>query len=270
MSALSRDFYDYTREELARALQQQFGWPAFRAAQLFKWVYRKGITRFPEMSDLSRAARRELSEFFLFPEVGFAARRLSRDGSRKYLLRLQDGECIETVLVNQPARRTVCLSSQVGCALGCAFCRTGAMGFKRNLSAAEIVRQLLVVQADAGSGAGQAFDNIVFMGMGEPLANFEQVRRALLILGDEYGLGISGRRVTLSTAGLVPGIDELALSGLKVNLAVSLNATSDEVRSALMPVNKVYPIKELIACLRRYPLKRRQRITIEYVFSIVS
>lgn len=245
-------------------LLERFAASPYRAGQLFKWVYRKHVLDPLKMSDLSKTLRRELAALFCFPSLRLIKRLISADGSRKYVLEGGRGDLVEAVMVHQEKRLTLCVSSQVGCALGCIFCRTGSMGYKRNLSASEMVRQILVLEEDA-KNFKQSFQNIVFMGMGEPLQNIGELRRALAIIGDNHGLGVSGRRVTVSTAGLVPAIDELGSLGLDVNLAVSLNATTDEVRSFLMPINKAYPLQKLLESLRRFPLKRRKRITIEYV-----
>jgi len=198
------------------------------------------------------------------PLLEIRKREISKDGTRKYLLELDNGDLIESVMIKQPRRMTLCVSSQVGCAMGCTFCRTASMGLKRNLRASEMVRQIVTVIEDA-KNFGDMFQNLVFMGMGEPLHNLSQLLQALRILADDRGLGISGRRVTVSTSGLVPGIDKLAASGVEVNLAVSLNATSDEVRSKLMPINRRYPLRALMEALKRFPLKPRKRFTLEYV-----
>jgi 23S rRNA (adenine2503-C2)-methyltransferase len=185
------------------------------------------------------------------------------DGTRKFLFRLQDGEEIESVLIPDEDRLTACISTQVGCPLACRFCLTGLMGMRRNLKAGEIVGEVLALQ-DA-LAAGERISNIVLMGMGEPLLNLPEVERALRILCDDHGAGFSPRRITLSTAGHVPGIARLAASDLGVNLAVSLSATTDEVRDRLMPINRRWPIADLLNACRAYPLPNRRRLTFEYV-----
>lgn len=258
------DFYGLTREELAALLKERFDAPAFRAAQIFQWVYKHGRTDFTEMTNLSREMRTSLGDLFEFKEAPIRSRQISRDGTRKYLFELEQGAAIESVMIKQPTRMTLCVSSQVGCGMGCAFCRTATMGFQRHLSTSEIIRQVRGVIKDAAN-FGDMFQNIVFMGMGEPLHNLRGVVNALKILTDPMAFAIGPRKITVSTSGLVPAIEKFGPSGLDVSLAVSLNATTDEVRSQIMPVNKAFPIERLLAALRVYPVKPRKQITIEYV-----
>lgn len=257
------DFYDYSRESLAALLADRFGERAFRSTQLFQWVYKRETTDPSAMSDLGRAFRERVAATFRFPKGALHDRQISRDGTRKYLVEVDRGDRVEAVMIKQPTRMTLCVSSQVGCGMGCKFCRTATMGFKRHLSTSEIIRQVLAVIGDAKE-FGDMFSNVVFMGMGEPLHNLRSVTEAVRILTDPHGLNIGPRKITVSTVGLVPAIREFG-AAVKANLAVSLNATTDEVRSAIMPMNKAYPISELLECLREYPLERRKRITIEYV-----
>lgn len=258
------DFYGLTRGRLAALLAERFDAPAFRAGQIFRWVYGRGITDFELMSDMRRELRAQLSGAFVFARAVPVERLCSGDGTRKFLLEFADGRRVETVLVKQPDRTTLCLSSQVGCALGCAFCRTATMGLVRSLSACEIVQQVLAARDDCRQ-VGDGFENIVFMGMGEPLQNLEAVADAAEILSDQFGLGLSPRKITVSTAGWVPGIERFVERGVRANLAVSLNAADDELRSRLMPVNRRHPLADLISALRKVPVKRRRRITIQYV-----
>jgi 23S rRNA (adenine2503-C2)-methyltransferase len=239
------------------------GQPRYRGRQLFHWVQARRVMDVGLMTDLSQALRAELHGRIRVsrPEVVQVQRAV--DGTRKYLLRLADGEEIESVLIPDEDRLTACISSQVGCPLACRFCLTGLMGVRRNLTAAEIAGQVLLLQ-DRLEG-GERISNIVMMGMGEPLLNFPQVERALPILSDEHGASFSPRRITVSTAGHVPGIQKLAASDLGVNLAVSLSATTDAVRSRIMPINKRWPIAELLEACRAYPLPNRRRLTFEYV-----
>jgi len=230
----------------------------YRARQIFKWLYQKGAVSFEEMSNLSKEFRRELSETAFISELVPEVTEVSLDGTRKYLFRLADGNSIESVLIPEEDRNTLCISSQVGCAMGCQFCMTGSFRLVRNLSTAEIVNQICAVKREAD------VKNIVFMGMGEPLANLENVIRALRIITDDDGLQFSTRRVTVSTAGLVPELDRLG-EAVTANLAVSLNATTDELRDRIMPVNRVYPLRELLAACKRFPLPSRRYITFEYV-----
>ncbi len=251
------DLKNYNLQELERFIAGH-GKERYRARQIFKWLYQKGATTFAEMSDLSKGFRTELEKCAFISSLEAETVEESRDGSRKYLFRLADGNAIESVLIPDEGRATLCVSSQVGCAMACEFCLTGTFKLARNLLPSEIVNQVLAVQKDA------EITNIVFMGMGEPLANLENVIRALEIIISPDGLQFSSRRVTVSTAGLVPAMEKLG-RGVTVNLAVSLNATTDEVRDRLMPINRIYPIRELIAACKEFPLPGRRMITIEYV-----
>ncbi len=245
------------------ALLAGMGEAAYRGRQLFRWIQARRALALEAMTDLPRAFRERAAGRLRVsrPEVGREER--AADGTRKYLLRLEDGEEIESVLIPDEDRLTACISTQVGCPLQCRFCLTGLMGFKRNLTAAEIVGEVLLLQ-DRLQGE-ERISNLVLMGMGEPLLNFAQVERAVRILCDERGANVSLRRVTLSTAGHVPGIKALAASDLGVNLAVSLSATTDPVRDQLMPINRRWPIAELLQACRVYPLRQRRRLTFEYV-----
>ncbi|MGK2906034.1 MAG: 23S rRNA (adenine(2503)-C(2))-methyltransferase RlmN [Desulfuromonadales bacterium] len=231
----------------------------FRAEQLLRWIYLRGITDFSEMTDLAKSFREELSQRAFISSFTPEATEVSSDGTRKFLFRLCDARSVETVLIPmEGGRNTLCISTQVGCAMQCSFCLTGTFGLQRNLSASEIVNQVCAVRKD------WSVDNIVLMGMGEPLHNLENVVSALKILYAAKGLDYGPRRVTLSTSGLVPEMRELG-QRIKVNLAVSLNATSDEVRNELMPINRRYPLAELMEACRQYPLAPSQRITFEYI-----
>jgi 23S rRNA (adenine2503-C2)-methyltransferase len=243
----------------------------FRADQIFQALHVRGVREFAAMTELHKDLRARLAERFRigWPEV--ASRAPSADGTCKYLLRLHDGATIEAVDIPDRSRRTLCLSSQAGCALACTFCVTGFWGAGRNLTAGEIVSQVLAIEADRlPAGAGEAAGlggpataglRLVFMGMGEPLLNLDALRPAL----DVLSRSISLRRITVSTAGVVPGIDELAAWDRRPNLAVSLHAPDDERRSQVMPINRSYPLSELLAALRRYPLERGRKITFEYL-----
>ena len=246
-------------EELAVELGQ----PRYRGRQVFRWVHARRIRELEAMTDLSRAFRTILGERIIISRPEVAQIQCASDETRKFLLRLSDGEEIESVLIPDDGRLTACISTQVGCPLACRFCLTGLMGLRRNLVAGEIVGQILALQD--GLEQGERISNVVLMGMGEPLLNFLQVDRALRILSDEYGANFSPRRITLSTAGHVPGIQKLAASDLGVNLAVSLNGTTDEVRDQIMPINRRWPIAELLKACRVYPLPNRRRLTFEYV-----
>jgi 23S rRNA (adenine2503-C2)-methyltransferase len=250
------------RTDLERILRDT-GVPAFHGRQLFRWMYRRNVTDFAEMTDLSRDLRARLGERFTIASPDVSERHVSTDGTTKMSLRLADGRRIESVYIPDTPAQTFCVSTQVGCAMACGFCLTGRMGLVRHLSAGEIAGQVRVL-AHATGLAGRAF-NVVLMGMGEPLHNYDATMKALRILADPEGLGVHPRRVTLSTVGLVPALERLAAEPLMPNLAISLHATTDDTRSRLVPINKRYDLEELIAACRRFPLARRRRITFEYV-----
>lgn len=249
-------------------LVEGFGASAYRAQQIFRWIHRFGATSVEAMTNVPKDLRQQLEhETTLAPLVIDEALE-SSDGSTKLRLRCDDGEAIESVLIPRDAfdpegRITLCVSSQVGCALGCRFCATATMGMRRNLRVSEIVDQ--VYRASTLLASEQRISNLVLMGMGEPLANLDHVIRAVELLCHSDGLDLSPRRITVSTAGLVPGIRELGRRMRQVGLAISLHATTDEVRDQLMPINKRWPLAQLMAALRDYPLPRRRRITFEYV-----
>jgi len=245
-----------------KAFVEGLGLPAYRAAQLGNWIYARGHTDFSEMTNISKALREELARSCEITPPELVDRLVSSDGTEKYLFRLADGELIESVLIPDEKRVTLCISSQAGCALGCGFCLTGAGGYRRDLLPHEITGQVFMAKELADP---REITNYVLMGMGEPLMNTDNVFEAVRRLTSPDMFGISGRRITLSTAGVVPGIRALGEAGLGVNLAVSLNATTDEVRSRIMPINKKYPISELVRALKEFPMEQRRRITIEYV-----
>ena len=237
------------------------GMKRYRANQVYQWLYQKGAASFDEMTNLSKEERTALNEKVYISSLILIKKQTASDGTEKYLFELEDGNRIESVLIPDEKRLTLCISTQVGCSMGCRFCLTGKGGLKRNLEAHEIVDQALAVKGLFN----KRITNIVLMGMGEPLANYDNTIAALKILLDEKALNFSSRKITLSTAGLIPQIDKLGKEGVKVNLAISLNAATDDVRNKIMPINKKYPIKELIACCKRFPLPKRRRITFEYV-----
>ena len=252
-----------------QALAVALGASAYRGRQLATWIYRKGVFDLDVMSDLPREFREALAAQGRIELPAVDVVTSSLDGSQKIVFRLGDDSRISSVLMPDDDRLTLCLSTQVGCGFACAFCLTGTMGLERNLTTSEIVGQLLVanrVAADIGSTLPGRITHIVFMGMGEPLANLAPLTSAIQIFTDgKLGLGYSPRRITVSTVGLVSGIDRLARADLKVNLAVSLHAATDEVRSRLMPVNTSWNLEALMAAVKRYPLQPRQRIFFEYV-----
>jgi len=244
----------------------RIGEKPFRALQVVKWIHQHGVTDIAQMTNLSKELRARLtaSACLTLPEI--ALEQASADGTRKWLVRLHDGNCIETVFIPEHDRGTLCISSQVGCVLNCTFCSTAQQGFNRNLTTAEIIGQLFLARQALGAAKdNRVVSNVVMMGMGEPLLNFENVVPALNLMLDDNAYGLSKRRVTLSTAGVVPALDRLREVS-DVALAVSLHATRDELRDELVPLNKKYPIAELLAACRRYIADKPHRsITVEYV-----
>jgi 23S rRNA (adenine2503-C2)-methyltransferase len=239
------------------------GHERFRARQLFSWIYRKGVTDINAMTDLPRTLRASLADGFVLLTPAVARRETSVDGTEKFLLRLEDGRQIEAVFIPDTPAMTLCISTQVGCAMACAFCLTGKMGLVRNLTAGEIAGQVRVLVRELAL-ADTAF-NIVLMGMGEPLHNYDETMKALRILCDPAGLALPARRITLSTVGLLPQLERLAGEPLMPNLAISLHAPTDALRGELVPINRKYGVEDIIAACRKFPLKKRSRITFEYV-----
>ncbi len=245
------------------AYVESLGQPAFRGRQILAWIYRPGVTEFEQMTDLAKEFRAILAKNAYISRFNEAMIERSRDGAVKFGFRLFDGHIIESVMMPEEDRNTLCVSSQVGCAMGCRFCLTGTMGFKRNLTTAEIINQVCAVRDWALADGQRPPTNIVFMGMGEPLANFDNLLAAISILTEQRGLDFSNRRITVSTCGLVPQMRELG-ERTDVNLAVSLHAVNDVMRSKLMPINNRYSIEALIEACRTYRQKRRKRIMFEY------
>jgi 23S rRNA (adenine2503-C2)-methyltransferase len=267
-----RDLVGLSREELAEAVAEA-GEKPFRAKQLWHWIYHQGVTDFSRMSSIARPLQEKLAKNFVIGRPAVAVDQLSSDETRKFLFQFRDSQSVETVYIPDPVedRGAVCISSQVGCTLSCRFCHTGTQRLARNLSPAEIVGQFMAVRDAYGewpSPKGETprlLSTIVLMGMGEPLYNYENVAQAMKIVMDNEGIGLSRRRITLSTSGVVPMMDR-AGAELGVNLAVSLHAVRDDLRDELVPLNRKYPIKELIAACRRYPAaSNARRITFEYV-----
>ena len=262
-----------TRVQLLGMTAEEFGQggplaqlPAYRARQIYKWLYQKGETRFEAMTDLPRELRSEFDRHYsLEPDPVVTAQRAQDDEAVKFLLRLHDGRHIETVLINTPQRKTICVSSQVGCAYGCTFCATAQMGAGRNLTPREILSQLVAVRGFMRDETMGTVHNVVFMGMGEPLANYRNLVATLRLMQDEDGLNIGWRRITVSTVGLEPQIRRLADGDVPVRLAYSLSATTDEVRSRLMPINRKYPFRKVLEALTYFRERRGTRPTLEYV-----
>jgi 23S rRNA (adenine2503-C2)-methyltransferase len=256
---------DLSGLELAEieALFHEHSQPRFHARQVFRWIWKHNVTDVTRMTDLSRTLRAQLADQFVIATPQIARRDVSEDGTQKFVLQLSDGKQIESVFIPDTPAQTFCISTQVGCAMGCAFCLTGKMGLVRHLTAGEIAGQVRVL-AHALEFGEDPF-NIVLMGMGEPLHNYDATMKALRILNDEHGLSVGPRRVTLSTVGLVPMLERLAREELMPNLAISLHATTEQQRAAIVPPSKKYSLRDILDTCRRFPLKKRERITFEYV-----
>ncbi len=244
----------------------ELGQPRYRGEQLWRWVHGAGAKSWDEMTNLSKELRAELAERTTLGTLAVDTVQTSRDGTRKLRLRTRDNRFIESVLIPDGDKLTQCISSQVGCALDCQFCATAKLGLARHLDAGEIVDQVYRgIELLGRVEPGRRITNLVYMGMGEPLHNYDNVVRSLRILTHELGVNLSQRRITVLTVGLVPGIEKLGREDVRPNLAISLNAASDEIRGTIMPVNKKWSIERLLAAVRAYPLERRRRITFEYV-----
>ena len=239
------------------------GEPRYRARQIYAGIYRRRIRSWDEFTDLSKPLRERLKTQFALEYPRIQEVFVSQDGTRRYLIELHPGQQIESVFIPEEKRDTLCISTQVGCAIGCPYCATGRLPMKRNLTPGEIVGQILTLQADRDPDPRRL--NVVVMGMGEPLNNYENVMTALRLMTHERGMSISPRRITLSTAGVVPGIKRLASEKVVPNLAISLNATTDRVRDRLVPINRRWNIESLLSACRSFPLKQRKHITIEYI-----
>ena len=268
MSSPRVDIASLTLDELTRFVTETLGEKPFRARQLFKWLHQRGATSFDEMTDLSKALRAKLAELAELVVVTKDLEQRSVDGTIKYRWKTGDGKLIESVYMPSPERKTLCVSTQVGCAMGCRFCATATLGLVRHLRPSEIVAQVHAVnrevRANEGLDTQRPLTNLVFMGMGEPLHNFENVKTALALLESEEGPNFSSRHITVSTVGLVPMIERFATE-TDVKLAISLNASNDETRDRIMPVNKRWKIAELMEAVKRFPVKQGRRVTFEYV-----
>ena len=257
-----QNFFDISEIELTKIFNN---WKVetYRVRQLFTWVYHHHCRDFSKMSNISKSLRSQLADYFYFSLPKIQQKTHSKDGSIKYLLELNDGAVVECVWMPSESRKTLCLSTQVGCRLNCSFCLTASLGLKRNLTAGEIIGQHIVINENLEEK--DQITNVVFMGMGEPLDNYVSVVSALRIMTSPEAMKVSTRKVTVSTSGLVEKIKAFQEENLNINLAISLNATDNTTRDWLMPINKKYPIELLIDCLKKYPLKPQRRHTIEYV-----
>ncbi len=254
------DIRDFTLEELENDFLD-LGEPRYRAEQVFEWLYRKGVSDFGRMKNLPASFIDTLSKNYYSGDLGLEGRLRSRDGAEKFVFKLEDDNLIETVVLYAGKRKTVCISTQVGCKFACPFCASGSRGFTRNLRPAEITGQVLFLK----SNLRYDLTNYVFMGMGEPLDSYVNMARSIMIMNSKEGLGIGSRRFTVSTCGIVPGIDKLKELGLQVNLSISLHAANDPLRNILVPVNRRYPLEKLFRACERYIEKMGRLITLEYV-----
>jgi 23S rRNA (adenine2503-C2)-methyltransferase len=267
-SAEKIDIKSLVFSELKEQLHS-LGEPSYRAGQIADWLFKKRIDTIDKMTNLPRPLRGRLSETFSLGNIDLVRVVGARDTTRKFLFRLGDGSLIESVLIpaslalygGRSDRRTICVSTQVGCAYGCKFCASGLEGFSRNLSASEIVDQIIAIERVTA----EKIDNVVFMGMGEPLANLKNVLRAIQIMNAEWGLGMGARHITISTSGLAPQIRKLAEEPLQIRLAVSLHGATDEVRNRIMPINRRYNIETLLSACDYYKARKKQRLTFEYI-----
>lgn len=263
------DIKNFTQEELVKYVEN-LGQPAFRGKQIMSWLYRPGISAFSQMTDLAKVFREVLEENAYISQFSKPIIEKARDGCVKFGFQLSDGHIIESVLIPEPDRNTLCISSQVGCAMGCSFCLTATMGFVRNLSPSEIVNQVcgardyLLEQPENDLLGPSRITNVVYMGMGEPLNNLDNVLSSLSIMTEQKGLDLASRKITVSTCGIVPKIRRLGME-TSANLAISLHAIKDDIRTLLMPVNDRYSVDELLDACRDFPLPRRKRIMFEYI-----
>lgn len=258
-----KNIYDYTQNQLIEEMAQ-IGEKKFRATQVFEWLYRKHATSFSDMSNLSLELREKLKENYEIEVLSLVEKQIAKDGTTKYLFALKDGGLIETVLMRMEYGHSVCVTSQLGCNMGCAFCASGLLKKQRDLSAAEMVGQVMFVNQELLQ-EGQRVSHVVVMGTGEPFDNYDNVDRFVHILNEPKGLAIGARHMTISTCGLIPKIDIYSDNGLQTNLAISLHAPNDEIRNQLMPINRVYGMDDLRKSIKRYIEKTNRRVTFEYI-----
>ncbi|MDO4197642.1 MAG: 23S rRNA (adenine(2503)-C(2))-methyltransferase RlmN [Erysipelotrichaceae bacterium] len=255
--------YDLNLEDLENYLVS-LGLKPFRAKQIMKWLYEKRVSTFEEMSDISKDLQKKLNEDFIIDSISIKDVQVSKDGTEKYLFEMADGSLVESVMMVFEYGYSACLSSQVGCNMGCTFCASGLLKKQRNLSAGEIVLQALMIQKRLDE-IDKRLGNIVVMGTGEPFDNYDNVMKAMSIINSPYGMEIGARHISISTCGVIPGIERFAKENLQYNLAISLHASNDELRSSLMPVNKAYPLEELMKALKEYSATNNRRLTFEYL-----
>jgi 23S rRNA (adenine2503-C2)-methyltransferase len=256
------DLKDLSPSELEKFISS-FGKERYRSIQILRWLYQKGVHSIEEMTNLAKPFRQQLSQVCVISTLDSLRIEEARDGTKKFLFQLEDGNRIESVLIPDKKRLTLCLSTQVGCALGCRFCLTGKSGWKRDLKTSEILNQILSVRGTLADRT--SVTNVVLMGMGEPLANYENTLKAIELMTHPDAFNFSSRKITLSTAGLLPELEKLAKERMPFSLAISLNASDEETRNHLMPINRRYPLKKILDLCRNFPLRPRARITFEYV-----
>ena len=252
---------EFTVKELEEKLKA-LGFQAYNARQIFSWIYKNEVLDFKQMSNLPQGLREALAKEFYISGLKLEKLIEASDGTQKFLLKLSDANLIEAVVIPAEGRVTACLSTQVGCKYACKFCASGSLGFKRNLSCAEIIKELLILKKYSKQGR---ITHVVFMGTGEPLDNYDNLLKAVRIINAPYSLNIGARRITISTAGVIPAIQKLAGEGLQIELSISLHAADDKLRSELMPINKKYPLKDLIKAARDYSVKTNRQVTLEYI-----
>lgn len=258
-----QSIYSLDIEQLQDWLKEN-GQKPYRAKQIYNWLYKKRVSSFDEMSDLSHDFIEQLKNTFTMEPLQVLERQVAKDQTTKYLFELEDGSSIETVLMHFNFGKSVCVTSQVGCNMGCTFCASGLLKKQRNLTAGEMVNQVLMVQKELDEKE-ERVDNIVVMGTGEPFDNYEEVLRFCKIINSDLGLAIGARHITISTCGIVPMIERFANEHYQYNLAISLHASNNELRDELMPINKAYPIESLLSALRSYSIDNHRRLTIEYI-----
>lgn len=258
-----RSLYEFNYEQLQEYALQQ-GWKKYRGHQIFQWLYRKRVSAIEEMSDLSKETRERLAQEFIISPLTLSDRQIAADGTTKFLFALTDGALIESVLMRLDYGNSVCVTTQVGCNMGCAFCASGLTKKQRNLTSGEIVAQIMYVQRYLDEQE-ERLSHVVVMGTGEPFDNYEAMMNALATVNHDRGLGIGARHITISTCGIVPRIAEFAKEHTQYNLAISLHAPNDELRNQLMPINRKYPLKELFTAIRAYSAENNRRLTFEYI-----
>lgn len=258
-----KSLYDFTYEQM-RDMAVEHGWKSFRGHQIFQWLYRKRVVQIDDMSDLSLATRETLKANYTLQELSLRDKQIARDGTIKYLFALADGALIESVLMQFTYGKSICVTSQVGCNMACAFCASGLTRKKRDLTSGEMVAQVMYVQRELDA-QGERLSHIVVMGSGEPFDNYEQVMNFLCCINHDRGLGIGARHITISTCGVVPKIYEFAKEHTQYNLAISLHASNNALRDQLMPINKAYPLETLMEAIRFYAKENNRRLTFEYI-----